>query len=329
LQRVTNDIRTVLEKRGVQVARTVLSPNFHPSSYEDCDSAIIVMTFDTIWAKPYFVMAWMMRDEGLRTVFYTTIEGRPKRLPSDEWVYRDLEFVANSNYTREKLEEAGAAVTHVVYHGVNIESVRSFSWKARELRAKLGLSEDDFVVGYIAGGYMRKGHDLYAEVIKIVQSKDPSIRFVVLTDERGAKHYEETDNAVVIPDFGKLSLDTVYALYHVFDLYAQPSLAEGLGLPVIEALAAGRPVVHADYAPLNEVTTPETSFRVRVVDRIYRRELGAIEYELHYYDQKEFAEAILQAKEEVVRNRSDYHHKCVERASEFDFRKTYKKFLEI
>jgi len=329
LQRVANDLGEVLRENGVRKVRHVLAANADPRLYADVDTVVVVMTFDPAWAVPYFFLAWERRQRGNKVIFYTTIEGRVRRSPSDEWVYRDLEFVANSNYTKSKLEDSGAKVTHVVYHGVNIDSIRSFGWRAGELRKELGLSEEDFVVGYVAGGYMRKGHDLYAEVIKVVRSKDPAVKFVVLTDERGAKYYEGVDNAVVIPDFGKLPLDTVYTLYHVFDLYAQPSLAEGFCLPVLESLASGKPVVHADYPPLNEVTTPSTSFRVRVVDRIYRRELGGIEYELHYYDPREFAEAILHAKEEVVRGRLEYRHKCVVRASKFDFRKTYKKFLEI
>jgi len=115
----------------------------------------------------------------------------------------------------------------------------------------------------------------------------------------------------------------------VFDLYVQASLSEGFALPVLEALSAGKPVVHADYAPLNEVTTPKTSFRVRVVDTIYKREIGAIEYELHFYDPNEFADMIIYAKDQVLRSRVEYAHACVRRAKQFDARKTYKQFIDI
>jgi len=329
LQRVANDIGNVLKANGVSNIKYILSANADPRLYEDVDSAIIVMTFDPAWVIPYLYLARSLKVRGKTSLFYTTVEGRVRRVHGDEWIYRDLSFIANSNYTKVKLNDAGARVDHVIYHGVNVDAIRSFSWKSKTLREKLGLKQEDFVVGYIAGGYMRKGHDIYAEVIKQVLSKDPSIKFVVLTDKKGANYYSGVDNVIVIPDFGKLSLDVIYGLYHVFDLYVQASLSEGFGLPVLEALSAGKPVVHADYAPLNEVTTPKTSFRVRVVDTIYKREIGAIEYELHFYDPNEFADMIIYAKDQVLRSRVEYAHACVRRAKQFDARKTYKQFIDI
>ena len=329
LQRVANDIALTLKEGGVKNVRIILSANADPRLYKDIDMAITVMTFDPAWVIPYLFLARSLKVKGKISLFYTTIEGRVKRVHGDEWVYRDLSFIANSNYTKSKLEEVGAKVDAVIYHGINTAGIKAFRWKAKELRGKLGLNQDDFVVGYIAGGYLRKGHDLYAEAIKQALSKDPSIKFVVLTDEKGASHYSGVDNVIVIPDFGKLSQDTIYGLYHVFDLYAQASLSEGFGLPVLEALAAGKPVVHADYAPLNEITTPETSFRVKVAEVAYRRELGAIIYELHYYDPNEFAEMIIYAKDQVLSSRDELQHRCEERAKEFDAKKTYNKFLSI
>lgn len=329
LQRVANDIALTLKEGGVKNVRIILSANADPRLYKDIDMAITVMTFDPAWVIPYLFLARSLKVKGKISLFYTTIEGRVKRVHGDEWVYRDLSFIANSRYTKSKLEEVGAKVDAVIYHGINTAGIKAFNWKARELRAKLGLKDDDFVVGYIAGGYMRKGHDVYAEVIKQVLSKDPSIKFVILTDGKGSTHYKGIDKAIVIPEFGKLSKDIIYGLYHMFDLYAQPSLSEGFGLPVLEALSAGKPVVHADYEPLSEITTPDTSFRVKVIDVIYKRELGAIEYELHYYDPREFAEVILYAKDYVMKNRDELKHRCEERAKQFDSRKTYKAFVEV
>ncbi|MCD6487803.1 MAG: glycosyltransferase [Desulfurococcales archaeon] len=329
LQRVANDIIKVFRENGVRNVKLILSANADPRLYKDVNYAITVMTFDPAWVKPYLFIARMLRTMGRTSLFYTTTEGRIRRVHGDIWIYRDLSYIANSEYTKEKLIEAGAKVDKVVYHGVNVDSIKSFSWKARSLREKLGLSKDDFVVGYIAGGYMRKGHDIFAEVIRLVQQKDPSIKFVVLTDNRGVNNYKDVENAIILPDFGKLTLDTVYGLYHVFDLYAQASLSEGFGLPCLEALSAGKPVVHADYKPLSEITTKDTSFRVKVYDVVYKRELGSIEYELHYYDPNEFAEMIIYAKDQVLRNRDELRVKCIERARMFDARKTYKVFVDM
>ncbi len=333
LQRVANDIREVLEGSGVEVARLVLSPDVSPRNYEDCDACIIVMTFDPIWAKPFFSLAWIIQDEGLRTLFYTTVEGYPKRHVGDQWIYRDLSFIANSRYTKTRLAKVGAKVTGIIYHGVRVDEIQAFSFMGSILRKDMGFKDDDFVVGYIAGAYRRKGHDMFAEAIKMVGRKDPSIKFCVLTQPQAVPAYSKLENCIVSDEFGQLSEDYIYGFYHMCNLYAQASLSEGFGLPALESLAAGTPVVHADYDPLSEITDANTSFRVPVkavvIDRTTAREHVGIDYELHMYDPAEFAEVILQAKDEVLRDRDEYRARCLERARQFDVKKTYMRFVRL
>jgi len=333
LQRVASDIRDVLEDNGVEVVRTVLTANAHPKCYSDCDAAVFVMTFDPVWAKPYFVTAWLVKDEGLRVAFYTTIEGYPRRYIGDEWIYRDLSFVANSKYTASKLRKAGAKVERVIYHGIKVDEIQSFSFMGSFVRRQMGIKDDEFVVGYIAGSYRRKGHDMFAEAIKAVGQKDPSVKFCVITQPDAVPAYSGLENCVVSDEFGKLTEDYVYGFYHMCDLYAQPSLSEGFGLPVLEALSAGTPVVHADYAPLSEITDDKCSFRVPVkaivVDRTTHKQHVGIEYEYHMYDPGEFAETILSAKDEILRDREEYKARCLERAEEFHANKTYIEFADM
>jgi glycosyltransferase involved in cell wall biosynthesis len=104
-------------------------------------------------------------------------------------------------------------------------------------------------------------------------------------------------------------------------------------MPILESLACGRAVVHADYEPLSEITTPETSFRVPVTDVQYADDpyhlKTGIEYEHHLYDPAEFAEVLLQAKDEVLRRRGELERACLERAREFDARKVYRAIADM
>jgi glycosyltransferase involved in cell wall biosynthesis len=52
---------------------------------------------------------------------------------------------------------------------------------------------------------------------------------------------------------GRVPDDLLPALYAAADVFAYPSLYEGFGLPVLEAMACGTPVVTADVASLPEV----------------------------------------------------------------------------
>jgi alpha-1,3-rhamnosyl/mannosyltransferase len=52
---------------------------------------------------------------------------------------------------------------------------------------------------------------------------------------------------------GFVSDDELAHLYGACDLFAYPSLYEGFGLPVVEAMAAGAPVLTSDNSSLREV----------------------------------------------------------------------------
>ncbi|MGH9000982.1 MAG: glycosyltransferase family 4 protein [Acidimicrobiia bacterium] len=54
--------------------------------------------------------------------------------------------------------------------------------------------------------------------------------------------------------------EVLLALYQGTDLFVYPSLYEGYGLPVAEALACGAPVVAADASSLPEIVGPESLF---------------------------------------------------------------------
>ena len=146
------------------------------------------------------------------------------------------------------------------------------------------------------------------------------------------RYYSDLENCIVSDEFGKLSEDKILGLYHACDLYAHAALSEGFGLPVLEALACGKPVVHADYKPLSEITTKKISYRCKVVGISDwggdTTEHTGITYELHFYDPNEFGDLILQAKDELMKERNEKTRLCLNRARQFDLHKTYKKFLK-
>jgi glycosyltransferase involved in cell wall biosynthesis len=67
---------------------------------------------------------------------------------------------------------------------------------------------------------------------------------------------------------GFVSDELLLALYQAADLVCFPSLAEGYGLPVAEALACGTPVIAADRSPLDELVGASRRFDPERVDAI-------------------------------------------------------------
>jgi glycosyltransferase involved in cell wall biosynthesis len=64
------------------------------------------------------------------------------------------------------------------------------------------------------------------------------------------KRFKLENSIVVLP---YLSRDVLAAVYRHADLVLLPSEGEGFGLPVIEAMACGTPVVASDLSVLREV----------------------------------------------------------------------------
>jgi glycosyltransferase involved in cell wall biosynthesis len=108
---------------------------------------------------------------------------------------------------------------------------------------------------------------------------------------------------------GFVSEDELAALYNAADLFVCPSFYEGFGLPVIEAMACGRPVVCSHRASLPEVADAAAI----LVDPQSTGEIARA------------MRAVLLDSE--LRQRMERH--SLQRASQFSWRETARKTLEV
>ncbi|SDH57620.1 Glycosyltransferase involved in cell wall bisynthesis [Actinokineospora alba] len=144
------------------------------------------------------------------------------------------------------LHAPGPAPVHVVGHGVS-------SVLSDPPAVELGLpSTYVLAVGTVEP---RKGLDVLVEAMAAV----PGVPLVVA----GPAGWGEVNLAALAarhglpPErlrvLGRLSDEELAATLHGATVLAAPSRAEGFGLPVLEAMAAGVPVVHSDAPALVEV----------------------------------------------------------------------------
>jgi len=327
LQKVALDVAGVLSSMGVDAI--IEYGGYSVKTLLKVDGGIVVMPVDLVHCLQYMYLCYRLRTIGKRALFYGTIEGYVRNPETYEWVRDYVDFVANSKYTAERLKMAGYNVIDVVHHGINTEIYRDAPIFGQKAREKLGLSGNIFLVGYIASDHRRKGHDLASQVVKIVGKKDKSIKFIIVSRDKAEKYYRGLDNVIFLNKFGELSESAIKTLYGMIDLYSQFSLIEGFGLPVLEALACGRPVIHGDYNPLSEITNKDTSFRVPIRGKKLYVENTGIIYELHLYNPEEYAEILLQAKDEVLKNKRDYEDLARLRAQDFELFPTYMKIKYI
>jgi DNA adenine methylase len=293
------------------------------------------MPVDVLYVQPYLLFCRDLKLGGVKNAYYATIEGRVNMRYVRNWM-REVDFVANSYYTRDKLLEAGFRVLDVVHHGVDlkeVEKARKMKHVGAEYMADHGLDPSKhFVILTISNPHPRKGLAWLDKVIGVVEQKDPSIKFLVVTEEKGKSYFEKHDNLIIATDFGKLPRTTVLALIASAHALVVPSLSEGFGLPVLEAMALGTPVIHAELPPLMEFSV---GFTVPAKEILYfdRHDVGpsGIIFEQYLYDVEEFAETLLQVvdyyrskKDAII----DYRRRAWERAKKLSIYRTYPRLLK-
>ena len=119
-------------------------------------------------------------------------------------------------------------------------------------RAKLGFVDTDFVVLLIGNDWKKKGLDTLLQAAAHLRDL-PLKGLIVGDDDPGL--YTASINALCLErqvQFVPTSSD-VLQFYAASDLYAGPSLEDSFGLPIIEAMACGQPVIVSSAAGASEM----------------------------------------------------------------------------
>ena len=101
---------------------------------------------------------------------------------------------------------------------------------------------------YVGTAERRKGFDTLLDAMSLVAAARPDLSLVVTSRLDG---FAPPANARVV-ELGFVDDDLLAALYRGCTLLAFPSRYEGFGLPVIEAMSYGAPVVASDASSVPE-----------------------------------------------------------------------------
>lgn len=114
-----------------------------------------------------------------------------------------------------------------------------------ELRRKIGIASDDFVLAYVAEIIDNKNQMMLVDAFRRIQMTVPNTKLLLIGPEHdgGAlRRFVESEGLGASILFLGWRSD-VPTLLHLADVYVASSKSEGLGLNLIEAMACGLPVI--------------------------------------------------------------------------------------
>jgi glycosyltransferase involved in cell wall biosynthesis len=209
---------------------------------------------------------------GYRATLFSTLHKAKRLLVPTEFVANDLRTLYP--FTAGKIVVTG--------EGMGKHERFPHSMDARPPQSKYLL--------YIGSAYPHKGLDLLLSVWRDVELQYPDLRLKIagandvfmdrLKDTAQKQKLTRIDFLGFVPE------DELWSLYQDAAAFVFPSRFEGFGLPPLEAIRAGCPVISSDAASLPEVLGPDGAFFfqsgsrndiLRAIDTVLRDPVAARE----------------------------------------------------
>ena len=202
----------------------------------------------------------------------------------------------------------------VIYNGVSdVFQPRTDALALDVLRRRFGWTTDRYIL-FVGGADPRKNHET---LVRAYASRLAALKAYTLVMVGGCEHpfgnIGKTAAAHGVSDrvvcTGPLELAALTVLYAHADLFVFPSIYEGFGMPVLEAMACGTPVVTSNTTSLAEIAGDAAA----LVDP---RSVEGL------------AETLVQLMEDPVR-RAALRARGFTRSKEFTWRRAARETLEV
>ena len=171
-------------------------------------------------------------------------------------------IIAVSNSTKNDIlkfyPEIKAEKISVVYHGFDKGLFRQESAQEEsDLLKSYNLTDKNYLL-YVGAIQPRKNLEVLIEAFEKIKEKNPNMKLVIAGAPawKSDNIIKKINNSKFKDDIiitGNLSFKETSVFYRKAKMFIFPSLYEGFGIPVLEAMASGIPVICAKNSSLTEV----------------------------------------------------------------------------
>lgn len=217
-------------------------------------------------------MAPMVRGCARAAVVTRRMDYRPNRVFAPFLYGRGVDHViAISRAVEDSLADAGVSRTNitVIPSGVDTAYFRPPSpAERRDARAALGLDDSTIAIGAVGALEERKGHRYLLQAI--AQLKHVSALRCLIAGDGSIRRELEMEAARLgcserVTMLGRV--EDTRAILWALDIFAMPSILEGLGVAALEAMGCGLPIVASLTGGLTElVEDRQTGMQVPAAD---------------------------------------------------------------
>lgn len=206
---------------------------------------------------PYAVTAHDMIQSALKDRFYGSLKNRlAVSRQMDALRGASVIFAVSEHTKNDVVKYSGADPSKIIVASNGVDSV----FRPGGGSLPDGLIPPGRFVLNVGGIDWRKNTPLLLRSFAALHAMHPQWRLVVTGEIKNDQLYPAFRKLVSelglekhVAETGYVASETLCALYNRADIFFYPSLYEGFGLPVLEAMACGTPVISTDRASIPEV----------------------------------------------------------------------------